>query len=564
MPLADLQDDRIVLADVQFRDRDAIRELPGAKFRDGVWTCPVSWAAGVIMRGLFGDRLEVGPALKEWLWAEYENRVGPALEWREAALDPSRGTDGPADLYPYQQTGVGFLCSSDGAILADEMGTGKTAQAIRTLEAKAAYPALIIAPKSAKAGWLREFARWAPEVDVCVVGGTSVQRRRQLAEAHDVYVIHWDALRLHSRLASYGSVRLTADEKAPKELNRPWRAVVADEAHRGITPKAKQTRALWAIGASAGLRIAMTGTPIADTPDDLWSLLHFVAPEEWPARTKYIDRYCATFWNNFGGIEVLGIKPETSEEFHRLVQPRLLRRPKALVLPWLPEKTYERRDVEMNPRQAKAYRQFKEELIADLDGGTAMALDPLTLLTRLAQTACSNIEVQPDGSVRMVPPSSKVDALLELLEDMGEDPLVVFAQSRQLIELAAHALETKRIEHRLIIGGQTELQRSMAEQDFADGQARVLLLTMGAGSEALTLTRASTTCFMQRSWSLIENRQAEDRTHRPGQAAEKVTIVDLVAPGTVEEAQHEALRDKGDRLEEIVRDRDLLRRALCG
>jgi SNF2 family DNA or RNA helicase len=223
---------------------------------------------------------------------------------------------------------------------------------------------------------------------------------------------------------------------------------------------------------------------------------------------------------------------------------------------------YERRDVEMAPRQARAYAQFRDGMVADLEGGTGLALDQLSLLTRLTQLASAAVDLRPDGSIRLCAPSSKVDALVELLEDMGGEPLVVFAQSKQLIMLAAERLEKDGVAHSLIVGGQTELVRSMSEKRFADGDARVLLLTMGAGSEALTLTRASTTCFMQRSWSLIENKQAEDRTHRPGQEAEKVVIVDLVAPGTVEEDLLSALEGKGERLEEVVRDREALRAVL--
>jgi SNF2 family DNA or RNA helicase len=559
---ADLDGDRVVLEGVGYRDRDAIREVPGVKYRDDAWSCPVSWSAVRVLREIFSDRLDVGTELAGWCWREHAGRVHPAAESREMAMDPSITITGNEDLYPFKRTGVRFLRVADGAALLDEMGAGKTVQAIRTLEELDAYPTLVVAPKSAKAGWLREFTRWAPHRDVVVVGGSATKRRQTLAESHEVYVLNWEALRLHSRLAPYGSIRLSDEERTPKELNREWGAVVADEAHRAVSPKAKQTRALWAVGATAGLRLPMTGTPIHDSTDDFWSLLHFVAPKEWPSRTKFIDRYCATTWNAFGGIDVVGLRPDRVHEFRDLTEPRFLRRPKALVLPWLPEKVYERRDVEMPPKQARAYRQLKDECVADLDGGTALATDPLTILTRLTQLASSCCEITEDGSVRLCPPSSKVDALVELLEDMGDEPLVVFAQSRQLIELAFTKLASGGVTCAKIVGGLTEPVRARAEKDFADGHVRVLLLTMGAGSEALTLTTASTTCFMQRSWSLIENRQAEDRTHRPGQEAEKVTIVDLVAPGTVEEDQHAALADKGARLEEIVRDRAAVRRLL--
>jgi len=571
MPDAELHEDRVVITQVAYRDRDAIRELPGAHYRadDGTWTLPVSWLGVKVMRALFPDRMTIGPALAKWLWTEHTQRIATSTELHAKALDPSAGVDLPGvempDLYPYQTTGAAWLANTgDGAILADEMGTGKTAQAIAALELRAAYPALVVCPKSAKAGWVREFKRWAPHRDVVIVGGSALQRRKALAESHDVYVVHWDALRLHSRLAPYGSTRLTDEEKKPKELNGWWGAVVADEAHRATSPKAKQTRALWAIGDGAGFRVALTGTPIKNRPDELWSVLRFVSPREWPQKTKFIDRWCDTAFNRFGGLDVIGIRARNSVEFHELIDLRLLRRPERLVLPWLPEKVYERREVEMLPRQAKAYKQFKEDCLADLEGGLGVAIDPLSILTRLTQLASATLQINEDGDLRMCAPSSKVDALIDLLQDMGEDPLVVFAHSRQLINLAAEKLEKEKISFSMIVGGQRELERYEAERRFMDGEVRVILLTLGAGAEALTLTRASTTCFLQRSWSLVENRQAEDRTHRPGQEGEKVVIIDLVAPGTVEDDQRDAMFDKDARFDEVVQDRALLARLLTG
>jgi SNF2 family DNA or RNA helicase len=286
-------------------------------------------------------------------------------------------------------------------------------------------------------------------------------------------------------------------------------------------------------------------------------LLHFIAPDEWPSRVKYLDRYADIQWNQWGGMDVHGLKPANAEEFHSLVDLRLLRRTKDLVLPWLPEKVYERRDVEMHPKQARAYKSFKERMVAELDGGTGMALSQLTLATRLTQMASAFGEINEDGDLRLCAPSSKIDELVELLAEMGEEPLVVFAQSRQLIGLAATRLEREGISYSQIVGGQSEDERTKGEQDFTEGRVRVILLTMGAGAEALSLTRASTVCFLQRSWSLVQNLQAENRNHRPGQE-NKVVIVDLVTPGTIEEAQQEAIRAKGERLEEIVQDRRLL------
>lgn len=470
-------------------------------------------------------------------------------------------------LYPYQRAGVEFLVSAENAVLADEMGTGKGTQTIHTLEIIRRTedgPVLIVCPNSVKAVWAQEFATWAPWRDVCVVHGSAAKRRKLLAEDHDVFIINYEALRSHSRLAPYGSIRLSEKEKEEGPLNRPWLAVVADEAHRVKDPKAKQTRALWAISSEATHRYALTGTPVANNPADFWSLLRFVSPSEWPSRSKFVDRFCLTAWNAFGGVDIIGLNPHNRDEFFKVVDPRFLRRTKAMVLPQLPPKVYLRREIELAPKQRKVYKALRDDMVAQLDSGVVTTFDSLTLLGRLSQAASAYLEVDEEGVVGLTDPSSKLDALEDILSETDE-PVVVFAASKKLIDLASARLDKREIPHAKITGDVLPEDRARAVEAFQAGRLKVILLTLGAGAEGLTLTAAPTLVFLQRSWSLVECRQAEDRIHRPG--AEKwdsVTIIDLVATDTVEEDQHAALVGKGDMLEQITRDTEALKGLLCG
>lgn len=567
MPTAELVDRWIEITDIGYRDRDAVHELPGYSYKNGRTRCVCTWPALKILRDLFpGDRLNIGSKLTDWANDEYKFRVQPASESHDWAMNPKNDAEGNETLYPYQRTGSLFLLDAEtGAVLTDEMGTGKTAQTIELLERDDLYPALIVVTKSAKSSWVREFKKWASHRDVVQVNGSAQQRRKIIDEKHDVFLITWQSLHTHSKLAPYGSVRLSQEERKPKELNKHWAAVVADEAHRAIDPKAKQTRALWAVGADADYRLALTGTPIANSPADFWSILRFVAPHEWPSRTKYIDRYCLTMFNAWGGLDITGLQHNHAEEFHDLIKSRHLRRPKELVLPWLPKKVYETWDVEMSPSQKKAYKALQKDLIADVEGGMVMALDPLSLLTRLSQAACATLSINEDGKIVLSNPSSKIDALVELLGDMGNDePLVVFAESRQLIELAVQRMEKEKITYSKIVGGQSDLVRESEQNRFHDGESRVILATLGAGSESITLVEAGTLCFMQRSWSMVQNKQAEDRVHRPGQTHDKVMIIDMVAPDTVEENRLNVVGGKSGMLEEITKDREALLQLIRG
>ena len=570
-----------IILEVEYRDRDLVRSLPGAKHIEmRRWRISLSWASCLAIRGVFGDRLQVGPELEAWAWEEYSGRVQPALEALDRSLDPTADSEGDPRCRRYQRTGSEFLVVSGGAVCGDDRGVGKTVTMIAALERMGAYPCLIVAERVGKRVWARHFAEWAPNRSVTVVSSSGAKRRRELEAETDVVITNYESLRTASRLAHYGNMSLTIKEKTPGPLNRPWAAVVADEAHKAKDPHSKQTRALWQVGDDAtGPCYALTGTP--GGPEDLWALLRFVAPEEFPSKTRFIDRYCTVTVGWHGGAEVTGLNPATEEEFRAAVNPRFMRRTKELVAPELPPKIgginnpdgLVIRWVEMGAKQAKAYREMRDKQVAWLDGEPAAAFNGLSRLTRLQQFANAYAELVEDGEdeegrpkfrVQLAEPSSKCDDIEELLDDMKGEPLGIFAASKQLINLLGARLDKAKIPYGRITGDENDRQRAQAEDDFQKGNLRALLLTY-AGSTSITLTRANTCCFMQRSFGAIPNLQAEDRFHRIGQTADHVLVIDCIAPGTVEETVVKpALEGEVELFEEVVRDRDLMRRILNG
>lgn len=467
-------------------------------------------------------------------------------------------------LLDFQRPGVAFLVRNRHALLTDPPGLGKTAQLIRTLQVLAEmgqnpFPALVVCPNSLKMStWSVELAKWAPEISTQVIDGTATQRRKQLASGAQCHIINWEALRLHSRIAGYGTIALTDKDKAPKELNEiGFRTVIADEAHKSKDARATQTRALWALLQQAEFRYLATGTP--GDVEALWALLHGVEPEWFPAKTKYLDRWADTSINYFGGLDVHGINTANKDEFYRIVDPLMRRIPKEAALPQLPAKLPDQiRHTPMLPKQKKAYEQMREHMIANL-GELLVAPNPLAQLMRLNQLASSSAEVDEQGNVTLTNPSPKIDDLVDLLEELGDEPLVVAAVSRQLIELAAERLAKLDIPHGLVTGAQSQYERAQAVERFQNGRTRVILLTLGAGAEGLTLTRASRMLFMQDSYSSIQNQQAEDRIYRIGsERHDSVQIIRQITPGTVEEHKQVLLATKAMRMEEIVRDQSTL------
>lgn len=578
-------DKKHILLTTDWRFKELCKSLPGASWsaKDQVWRTPLSWTTCLALRSTFKDGLTIGPALTEWATNELNTRINPSLALREL-----ESAEGDEDLFPHQRAGVQFLKTARRALLADEPGLGKTAQAIRALKAiqdsgEEVFPALIVCPNTLKKNWAREFGKWWPGITVQVIKGTAAQRKKQFETPADVYVINWESLRAHSRLSGYGSIALvhckacggenesvseTRCEVHPRELNKiDFKAVVADEIHRSKDPKSKQSRALWSATGNAQIRFALTGTPIANNVVDLWSILHWLSPQDWPSKTKWIDRMIDVMLNAFGGMMVIGVKPMMQEEFYKAVNPVMRRMLKKVVLPHLPPVMTERRDVEMSTKQKKAYEQMRDTMIAELESGDALtAPSILTQTTRLLQFASSYADMTVDESTGelktvLAEPSCKVDALMDDISngDFGDDSVAVCAVSRQLIELLSAAMTKAKIPHGLITGAQSEDERQKAVDDFQEGRIKWILFTAQAGGVGITLTAARRLVMLQRPWSLVDHKQALDRVHRIGsEIHDSILIMDYVTEGTIEERVLQVLETKSDNFEQIVRDRDQL------
>ena len=578
-----------ILINAEWRLKELCKSLPGASWSpsDQVWRVPLSWTTCLALRSTFRNDLVIGPALSEWAANEVTTRINPSNAFRELET-----FEGDEILFPHQRAGVEFLATAKRALLADEPGLGKTAQAIRALKmlherGEEVFPVLIVCPNTLKKNWAREFTKWWPEVPTQVIKGSAVQRKRQFEDPAQVFIINWESLRTHSRLAPYGSVALTRcracggqDEKISetrcevhlRELNHiDFKAVIADEIHRSKDPKSKQSRALWSASGESKIRFALTGTPIANNVVDLWSILHWISPKDWPSKTKWIDRMVDTMLNAFGGMMVIGVKPAMQDEFYKSVNPVMRRMLKKVVLPWLPPVINERRDVEMSTKQKKAYEQMRDLMIAELGSGdTLTAPSVLTQTIRLLQFASSYATLDTNestGEIKAVldSPSCKVEALMDDIDngDFGDDSVAVSAVSKQLINLLSAEMTKKKIPHGLITGDQDEDERQKAIDDFQSGAIKWILFTAQAGGVGITLTAARRLIMLQRPWSLVDHKQVLDRVHRIGsEIHDSIVITDYVTEGTIEERVIQVLETKADNFEQIVRDKDQLLKLL--
>jgi SNF2 family DNA or RNA helicase len=374
--------------------------------------------------------------------------------------------------------------------------------------------------------------------------------------------------------------------------------VILDEAHRIKDPHSKQTRAIWAVAhdPSVQFRYALTGTPIANHVGDLWSIYHFLDPDEHATKSKFVDRYALQSWNAYGGLDIVGVNPDTRAEFFGVIDPRFRRTHKELVLDQLPEKIRTQRWVEMGTKQAKAYKDLKTQLTTIMDDGEILvAKNNLVRDTRLMQLASSYGEVEwvenpvtpkdkcrcfilgydrhedicPERMtcvVRLTEPSPKLDAMEDILDELGGKPCIIAAESKQLIMLAAGRFKNnrKREKFGLITGDQDEWERQKVITQLNEGDLNAVLMTIAAGGTGIDgLQVADTMIILQRSWSMVGNIQLEGRIDRIGSGIhDSIHYIDIVTRNTIEETRlWPRLAEKLERLEEINRDRAQLLRA---
>lgn len=416
-----------------------------------------------------------------------------------------------ARLRPYQVRGISWLAaaaeSEGGAILADEMGLGKTVQAVGLLALRAETgPQLVVCPTSLVTNWAHEIARFAP--------GLTVHAGR-ISDAPDTAG--------SVTITSYARLRLGVDVLAA----RSWATTIYDEAQALKNTRTQLSRAARRIDTQA--RIALTGTPIENSLDELWAILRVVAPSVFPHRAVFRRRFTrAVDDGDVGALQRLRVA----------VAPVMLARTKARVASALPPKIHNPVLVDLTAEQADLY---DAHLASMEDDGFGVGFERhgriLATLTRLKQIC--NHPGLITGDLGHVPGrSGKFDRCIEILDENVEtgSPTLVFTQYRDTGELLTrHLAERFACDVPFFHGGLSPRRRDELVADFQAGRtAEVMVMSLKAGGVGLTLTRACDVIHFDRWWNPAVEAQASDRVHRIGQER-PVTVTTLTTATTLEE-----------------------------
>lgn len=450
-------------------------------------------------------------------------------------------------LRTYQQHGLNWLAFLQkftlNGILADDMGLGKTLQTLMVVErarelGQSQLPALIICPASVMLNWRSEIHKFLERSDVVIYHGSSrhgyLERIRETVSPRNrsrssFYVV-----------TSYDTARIDCDE-----LNRiPWLYVVVDEGHNIKNPDAQRTRAIKTIAGQH--KLALTGTPIQNKLEELWSLFDFAMPGFLGNRSTFRQRYSSGNRVDWSAVEQT-LKPR--------IRPFYLRRLKSDVAKDLPDKIIVDTRVELTSRQVKLYKQAisgteYKKLVAELNSKGVGRSQPhiLAVLTKL-RNICNHPLLLSDGwepSDAEMTDSGKLSHLQELMEEIMEADhrALLFSQSTRVLDILEHHFAEWGVQSLRIDGSTAPTRRAALAQEFNDnGDIHCFLLSTKAAGTGLNLTGADTVIFYDHDWNPANDNQAMDRAYRIGQTR-NVTVYRLISKGTIEEKILERQKQK--------------------
>jgi SNF2 family DNA or RNA helicase len=485
---------------------------------------------GAQLNGLPVEGVEAEGWLQEWL----DRFTGHETL---AVLPPPDGLT--ATLRPYQAYGYSWLDFQRrwgiGVCLADDMGLGKTIQTLsmlqRVKEQAGALPApvLLVAPTSVVVNWVKEAARFTPELRVLVHQGGQRLRGDEFAEV----------ARQHDFVAtSYALVRRDAEVMQTID----WFGVILDEAQNIKNPETKQTQLIRQLPAS--FRLALTGTPVENRLTELWSIMHFLNPGFLGSRRTFRERFAQPIERDND--------EQASARLRRLISPFILRRVKSdpSVIQDLPDKQETKEYCHLSTEQATLYQAVVSQSLQAIEGAEeiqrrGMVLAMLMKLKQICNHPAQFMHQMGEGATtggggeNPLARSGKLERLVELVEELlnAGDRALIFSQFAEMGGFLRHFLQDHFGVPVLFLHGGTPARKrnEMVErfQQEADGP-RIFVLSLKAGGTGLNLTRANHVFHFDRWWNPAVEDQATDRAFRIGQK-QNVLVHKFVCVGTLEE-----------------------------
>ncbi|MBN2478706.1 MAG: SNF2 helicase associated domain-containing protein [Parachlamydiales bacterium] len=443
-----------------------------------------------------------------------------------------------ANLRSYQIEGISWIERLRrmylNGILADDMGLGKTLQAIVAIiqnQEKSASPSIVVCPTTLLYNWEEEIFKFSPNSNVVVVDGTPQQRKKILSDIKDKDIV----------VTSY--TLMQKDIEQYKKINFSY--AILDEAQHiknRATRNAKSVKML-----NSTHKLILTGTPIENSLDELWSLFDFLMPSFLSSYDRFSEQY----------LKTEGVTHKDNIAYlKRKVAPFILRRMKEDVLKDLPPVSEILYHCKLTENQKELYQSYaksaKDELtkLVKKEGFDKVQIHVLATLTRLKQICChpaifakENVEVGD---------SAKYEMLLELVQNLIEanHKTVIFSQYTKMLHIIKEDLNLRGINYSYL-DGSSKNRLDIVKEFNSDNDKKIFLVSLKAGGTGLNITGADTVIHYDMWWNPAVENQATDRVHRIGQK-KNVSSYKLVTVNTIEEKIIEMQNRKKGLVKKVV------------
>jgi len=453
------------------------------------------------------------------------------------------------DLFPSQREAVQFL-GYDGGILAYGPGTGKTATALTWLRERQEpdETALIVCPKVQVGHWRQQAEVWYPECDLIPMVGTAKHRAQARDRAGRLSGSQEGPAAL---LTTYESMRQDYEALVKPMFGGLF---VFDEAHRLKNRAAQVTKAAKKLTRNASAVAHLTGTPIMNAAEELWSLLNILDPKRYSSFWRWVNYYFDVEQTTFNyrlprPVTVIhGVKPHRLAELREEIREYLLYRTLRDLVD-LPPLLHAMIPVVLSPKERKAYDQMEKHSWMEVEGQIVQAENEVARNVRLRQLASEWGAFEAEGL------GTKATATVEVVRDLvaqGEQVVVLAAYKATVEAVATNLMGSKDLKVGTYTGDISQKHRDILRQEFIDGDLNVLvgtLATMGEGIDGLQVARHLV--MVDRDWTPARNDQAIGRLLRRGQDR-PVVVHHVYAEGTIDEDVAQSCARKTETIESVM------------
>lgn len=495
-----------------------------------------------------GHFWEVSPDDVEYLrkmgtWA-VQNRLCGSVAWQKDdepvesyEIPPMPELTVPHNMtlepYEYQKQGIAYALEKKRCIMGDEPGLGKTAQAIGTMTAAQAWPALVVCPASLKVNWQREFKKFGGVNAVILDDGNRAiwqnywfMKNAKEEPMAKVFIVNYESLRKFFVKRVKSEQRFTLKSVEFDERIDIFRSIIIDESHKCKSSKTQQSKFVQGIARGKEFILELTGTPVVNNNTDLIQQLNIMERmEDFGGYMKFQERYCA-------GENKSSHLKELNFRLHKFC---FFRRQKKDVLKWLPDKTRSYLITDIDNR--KEYQAAEQDIIKYLREFKDADDEKI-------QRAVRGAIMVKMGILKQISAKGKIKSAIDIIHNTidGGEKLIVFCFLKQVV----WELKQEFRDAVTVTGDDDDRAKQRAVDSFQeDPDCRLIILNYRSGGTGLTLTAASNVLFIEFPWTYSDCCQAEDRAHRNGQK-NAVTCTYLLGDGTIDEYMYELIQTKKD------------------